>query len=120
MIERDSNLCHDMDYLELLHGVVFYDSRGLPQKMFTLKEQSILWTEQAFKTLGLANFIAQVLELPQFTYGLLTVEEYTIVITRQEDGYIAALSSSFVPAIVPWLQGLSQQFFLAQPLFISL
>lgn len=103
----------ESNYLELLQGVAFYDSRGLPQKLLTLEEHSIYWTEQAFQAIGLQKFIAGVLNLPLFSYGSLVTEQYTIVLVARDDSYIACVKANQEEEIdrnlTQWLQKLSLQ-----------
>lgn len=109
-----------IDYLELLQGVAFYDTRGLPQKLFTVKDQSIRWTEQAFQVLGMEHFIGQTLGLPRFDYGMVTRGDSTIVITRQGDGYVACLSAQLLPDLVLSLPHLTQECLMGHPRFVNL
>jgi hypothetical protein len=97
------------DYLEHLQGVAFYDERGLPQKIITQAEQSISWTEQSFHILSLQKLISQVLHLPAFDYGSLVTKDYTIVVVRQSNGYVACMQKDNLldkTQLLPYLQSL--------------
>lgn len=113
----------DICYLETLQGVAFYDSRGLPQRLFTVTEQSIYWTEQTFYALGLQKIISQYLDLPRLDYGTLTTKAYRILLVRQEDSFVACIQGhdGFDQGeVIKWLQGLSVQRIESHPRFLNL
>jgi hypothetical protein len=110
------------DYLEHLQGVAFYDERGLPQKIITQAEQSISWTEQSFHILSLQKLISQVLHLPAFDYGSLVTKDYTIVVVRQSNGYVACIQRENLidrDKLVSYLQTLSPETVESHHKFVS-
>ncbi len=111
------------DYLEHLQGVAFYDERGLPQKIITQEQQSIYWTERSFHLLTLQKIVGEILHLPAFDNGTLATKDYTIVVVRQSNGYVACIQRENLidrDKLVSYLQTLSPETVESYHKFVSI
>lgn len=88
-----------LDFIHSLGGIVFYNSRGLPQRMFSTGDRSIRWTEKSFQALHLQECLGEILQLPPLHYAYLELQGEKILLVKQEEGYIACLWEGGTPPL---------------------
>ncbi|MEM9215501.1 MAG: hypothetical protein AAGD25_14295 [Cyanobacteria bacterium P01_F01_bin.150] len=111
--------------IQSILGAAVFDFNGLPENYFiSAKHQDISWVQTAFQALGLRSLLGSSLQLETFKYAVVHGQNHCAIVTKQHNGYMAALVDQAVfnnqrNTIINWMQTLHPDIYASTAHFIK-
>ncbi len=83
----------NQEYQAAILSAATFDLSGLPREYFlrVTGTHTIAWVQTIFQVLGVRSLLASSLQLEGFSHTILRGSEYTALVVKQPNGYLAIL-----------------------------